>query len=121
MIGPAVLVLESKVGERCFAAHAIDQVCDYDRNTGALLCDTSTLSGPTLTRTKPLGVTVQTNATSNSTTIWVAVGNRSVMKLTWNGTRLVDSGTAITGLSDPSGVTYGGPNNHLFIADTTNC
>ena len=29
LIGPVIFVLEFKVGEKAFTAHAIDQVCDY--------------------------------------------------------------------------------------------
>ena len=80
----------------------------YNRDTGALLGQ--------YTLTKPLGIAVDTSS-ADSGTVWVANNGDRLSKITFSGTSftLVSS---LTGLSDPTGVTIGGPSHHLFVAES---
>ena len=80
----------------------------YDRGTGSLLGQ--------YTIAKPLAIAVDT-ASSGSSTVWIVNNGDRVTKITFNGTTFTPS-TSITGLSDPTGLTIGGPNHHLFVAET---
>ena len=85
----------------------------YDRNSGQLLGQYTIAS--------PLGIAVDT-ASSASATIWVANSGSKVTKITYTAaTNTFTAGTSITGLSDPSGVAIGGPNHHMFVAETIPC
>ena len=82
----------------------------YDRNTGSLLGQYSI--------TKPLSIAVDT-ANSSSSTVWIVNNGDRVTKLTFtNSGSSFSAGTSITALADPTGLTLGGPNHHLFIAES---
>jgi len=100
-------------------------VTDY-RNNRIMVYDRNATSDTPLaqyTITKPLGIAVQA-ASSGSATIWVANGARvgandgSVTQLTFNGTSIVLGGKSIPNLADPTGIAIGGPNGHLFVAES---
>ena len=98
LFGIRGLALDAK---RLFVSnHYRDRVEIYDKETGAKL---SEFAVP-----KPLGIAVGPDGT-----LWVANGGDRVSQFTLDGQRKAE----IAGLADPYPVTFGGPGNHLYLAE----
>ncbi len=79
----------------------------YNRDTGALLGQFSV--------TKPMAIAVDSSS-AGSATVWVTNNGDRATKISYNGS--FSATTTISGLSDPTGIAIGGPNHHLFVAES---
>ena len=81
----------------------------YDKTTGSKLGQ--------FTVTSPMGIAVESTGASSGS-IWVANNGNQVTKYNYTisgGVYSFTSSTNIGSLNDPTGITIGGPSNHLYV------